>query len=270
MSDITVGLVADPGLPQKTAESLINDLQHQLENRFGPQPGWNVEIGSAKLPLNSEGEIPFLSLAKRMKTEKEWDYFIYLTDLPRLTQEAPMLCEIDYSTDAALISLPTLGAVRTKSSVQKLVLILVRLMKNKQTPEETRLPKDQGLGKVCFQFRRDSDHVAYITTPGTWNRLRLLAGTCAAIVRGGWYRHSQAPWLPRRRQELSAFSTPPSGVWLTHCRHSGSYSSAFLPSRPSAAGSSSTTVYGTAQPNIQLPGTLPGTTHQRSSRCCSA
>lgn len=177
MTDVTVGLVADPGLPQNIVESLKDDLQQQLENRFGAQTTWQVESSSEKLPLNAEGEIPFLSLARRLKAEKQWDYFIYLTDLPRLTDDTPMLCEIDYATNAALISLPTLGAVAIKSSVQRLILTLIQLMKDEQRPEDPQLSKDMGIGRARFELLAESSEVGYVTAPGVWNRLRLLTGT---------------------------------------------------------------------------------------------
>lgn len=176
MTDVTLGLVADPGLPREIVDSLMKGLEQQLENRFAGQAAWHVETSSEKLPLNAEGEIPFLSLARRLKAEKEWDYFIYLTDLPRLRGEIPMLSEIDYATNAALISLPILGAVAIKSSVQRLILTLIQLMKDEERPDNAQL-KDLGVWRARLQFPEEPSEVAYLTAPGVWNRLRLLTGT---------------------------------------------------------------------------------------------
>ena len=146
MTEQTLGVVADPGLPQKIVDSLTNGLEQQLKHHFGSGTAWHIETSSEKLPLNAEGEIPFLSLARRMKQEKPWDYFIYVTDLPRLTGDTPMLSEIDYPAKAALISLPTLGAVSIKSSVRNLIVALLHLIESNQPPDDAALAKTIGVG----------------------------------------------------------------------------------------------------------------------------
>lgn len=176
MSTVIVGLVADPGLPEKIVRAVADDLTDQLKQETGPEEVWDVQISREPLPLDSEGEIPFLSLTQRLKNEKKWDYFFYVTDLPRTTNETPMLVEIDHETKAALISLPALGAVGIRAKVQKLILALVHLLQERRPATTAAVSDAIGIGRVTFLRGQEPGDSSYLTMPGRSSRLRLLMG----------------------------------------------------------------------------------------------
>ncbi len=119
----TVGLMADPGVPGKVAAAIADDLADDLERELGGR--WAVEVGHETLPLGPDGEIRLTEHAPRLLQEHEWDFVLYLTDLPTRPDDVPLLYDTSGSTAAALVSMPVLGAIRVRTRTRKLALELV-------------------------------------------------------------------------------------------------------------------------------------------------
>ena len=118
-----IGLRADPGVPERVATRIADDLAEQISESSGTR--WRVEIGKGELPLAPDGNIPLFARAPQLLEDHGWDYIVYLTDLPRYTDDRPMLCEMSAEARAALISLPPLGAIRVAERTQHLVTVLI-------------------------------------------------------------------------------------------------------------------------------------------------
>ncbi len=106
---MTIGLMADPGLPEKITTLLAQDLQRDLGEQLDGHVQWQVESARGTLPLTAEGDIPLIDHAPRIRDEHGWDYLIYLTDLPRTHDGEPMVCELSTGARAALLSCPPWG-----------------------------------------------------------------------------------------------------------------------------------------------------------------
>jgi hypothetical protein len=105
----TVGLWADPGVPRRVATRIADDLAEQISEASGSR--WQVELAEGELPLAPDGTIPVLTRAPQLLEEHGWQFLLYLTDLPRYTQDHPVVCELSADARVALISLPPLGAI---------------------------------------------------------------------------------------------------------------------------------------------------------------
>ncbi|MFI7580174.1 hypothetical protein [Kocuria kalidii] len=176
MQTLTVGLMADPGLPDKVAHSVAEELPRTLSEHSGPDVTWEVEVNQETLPLTADGEIPLLDHADRLRDEHGWDYVVYLTDLPRSYDGDPLLCEVSSASAAAMISLPGLGAGRF---ARKICRLLVALLRSIWDGTETYLEPEavhQALGRTAVRRVTPEGDSSYILLPGRINRVRLLIG----------------------------------------------------------------------------------------------
>lgn len=176
MTTMTVGLVADPGFPERIVQSLADSLTDRLERRYVAEEVWEVQTSRETLPLDQDGEIPFQSMTRRLKNDNEWDYFFYVTDLPRTTGGSPMLVEIDHETKAALISLPALGAIAVKAKAEKLILALVDLLQDRRPGGASAVAEPVGIKRVAHQRGQKPGEPAYLTKNGKFGQLGLLMG----------------------------------------------------------------------------------------------
>ncbi|GAA1757251.1 hypothetical protein [Kocuria aegyptia] len=180
MQTLTVGVLADPGLPEKVARSLTDGLFQDLTDQAEPGVGtrWVVEVSRETLPLTAEGDIPLLDHAGRLREEHGWDYVVYLTDLPRAHGGDPMLCEVSAEAAAALISLPALGADHFSGKARKLLATLVGSIRTGTEDYPSPAAMHQALGRTAVRRTSPagSGDASYIVLPGRMNRVRLLAG----------------------------------------------------------------------------------------------
>ena len=153
----TVGLMADPGMPGKVATAIADDLSRDLTRDLGGL--WRVDVDRETLPLGPEGEIRLTDHAPRLLQQHDWDFVLYLTDLPTHPDGAPLLYDVSGLTASALVSLPAIGAFRVRSKVRALALQLVRSGVHR---DGVGTPGTDGLPPAAI--------------PGLVGQMRLLAG----------------------------------------------------------------------------------------------
>jgi hypothetical protein len=171
-----VGLLADPGLPQKVADALHHSLAEDLRDVDGRRH-WSVEVSARTLPLDADGNVPLLAHAEALRSELRWDYLIYLTDLPRAHQDEPMVCELSSRTGAALVSLPALGALNVVARTRRLLVTLVESLRAGSGEFPTAPAARQTMHDRWIARRRPGDDdVSYLVRTSPLRRLVLLAG----------------------------------------------------------------------------------------------
>ena len=131
--NLILGLRTDPGVPARVAARIAEDLAADLSRTSG-QP-WQVDISEGELPLAPDGTIPLLANAPQLLEEHGWDYLVYLTDLPRYLDHDPVLSEVSADAHAALISLPSLGALRVSDRTRRLVATLIDAAAESRSPD---------------------------------------------------------------------------------------------------------------------------------------
>jgi hypothetical protein len=120
----TVGLVADPGIAATMAGRVAGALEARLSEAVGGR--WRAEVDERRLPLDSCGDVPFFSSARRIREETGWDWVVYVTELPRFLEDGPMLAEADGEECAGMLSLPAFGAVGVRRRLLRAAVHMIR------------------------------------------------------------------------------------------------------------------------------------------------
>ena len=69
-----------------------------------------------------------MDITTNMKKQKAWDYAICITDLPTLSNNKTVVCDIDLTNNIALISLPALGAINLKQKLRHFISFVIQYM----------------------------------------------------------------------------------------------------------------------------------------------
>lgn len=102
---VTVGLIADPGLPAHVAAHLVEDLGPNLARAVAGVE-WRIDASRETLPLTEAGEIPLSAYAPDIMEQHGWDAVVYLTDLPRRHEGEPIVAEVSSTTARSLCACP--------------------------------------------------------------------------------------------------------------------------------------------------------------------
>lgn len=172
-----VGLMADPGWPTRIAQNISRQLAEELSTQT--QSHWETEVTRERLPLDSEGEVPLFQHASHLQKSHNWDYLIYLTDLPLLGSDEIMISKASAEDQAALVSIPSLGVTRTASRVKEIVLALVVASQEsfQDAPSAQELHNIMGPKVSSRQSGTEDRHTIRISLTGLRHRLGLLLGT---------------------------------------------------------------------------------------------
>ena len=169
-----IGLWADPGVPRHVASRIADGLAEQVSEALGSR--WRVEIAQGELPLSPDGTIPVLGRAPRLRHQHGWEYLVYLTDLPRYTEEGhPVLCETNAEEGVALISLPALGAARVSRRARELAVTLVTALHESRSADPAAIATATGGARVK-QTRSEEGGVLLSAAEGPLTGTRMLAG----------------------------------------------------------------------------------------------
>ncbi|WP_205855938.1 hypothetical protein, partial [Phytoactinopolyspora endophytica] len=122
---LTIGLVADPGLPAEFAQGLSEWLPEQLSETFDDQVSWEVEVRLYELPLDDDGQVALVRGVDKRLREEGWDLMVCLTELPRRLGVRPHVFDLSMSNAAALVSVPALGWFRARARVRATVAYLI-------------------------------------------------------------------------------------------------------------------------------------------------
>ena len=173
-----IGIMADPGLPIRTAQAAAEGLTDELSDYTDAPVKWEAEVSQETFSLTPQGDIPVMDEAPELRSRYGWDYLVYLTDLPRFHEREPLLSEVSIRNQAMLISIPVMGGLRLSARIRKLVVELVGSAENGDTESQLLDSARSVLGfrsahRVADEGREDS---AYIVLPGWRSRRRLLSG----------------------------------------------------------------------------------------------
>lgn len=172
-TSLVVGLRADPGVPERVAARIADDLAERLSQALGQQ--WRVDISAGELPLGPDGTVPLHNYAPRLLEERGWEYLVYLTDLPQYMDDTPVLCQVSADARAALISLPPLGAIRVAQRTQRLVVALIRAASTASSSDASAIESALG-GAEVEQKLSDDGRFTITALAGGFTAPRMLVG----------------------------------------------------------------------------------------------
>ncbi|MBM6622181.1 hypothetical protein JTF08_11235 [Micrococcaceae bacterium RIT802] len=208
-AELTVGLIADPGLPLELAEELKSWLPQRLAS-IVTDADWDVEVESLTLPLDDDGGVKLNANSKMLRDQRNWNYLVYLTDLPKYVENEPLLATVNAGYGTAMVVLPSLGLVRRKG-LRKLVLQTVDALHAANSEDREYAPGESRFTRL-FSRKDGSDDAEsmdeFETGKGVSGRLMMQAG----MVR------NNRPWrlVPQLSTSMAAaIATGAFGVFYT-------------------------------------------------------
>ncbi|SER91321.1 hypothetical protein [Actinokineospora terrae] len=180
---VSVGVLADRGLPERVIRAIVDDLPEGFAARVSAETRWRVEHRVEQVPLDEAGDIPMRALSQRHRQERGWDLLVLVTDLPRRAGSRPVVAGIDVEHGVAMISLPALGAVLVRRRTRALIIRVVRQL----VAQRLGIEEDQGGRGVLARLREalaptqrvvdgHQSAATHLALVGLRGRLRLLAG----------------------------------------------------------------------------------------------
>lgn len=126
MTNIAIGLIPSPDMPHKLINKISDYLADDIHNHVDDKTNWDFETHVASMVGTAEHMDKALDIASNIKKQKNWDYTICITDLPSLSNNKTVICDINLDDKTSLISVPALGAVNLKHKLRHFITFIVK------------------------------------------------------------------------------------------------------------------------------------------------
>src|SRR5699024_2755979 len=128
MIDMTtryVGIVAAPGAPDTIARKIKKDLPDVLAGHFEEDFDWDVRIYVDPLTNYAELTKELFQKTDEYYGDNDWDYTIFITDLPIYHNDHITAVDINHKTDVGVVSLPAYGWPPNKKGILDTIVTLI-------------------------------------------------------------------------------------------------------------------------------------------------
>ncbi|MBA9941182.1 5,10-methylene-tetrahydrofolate dehydrogenase [Ralstonia insidiosa] len=105
----TVGLVVAPGVTERLAENLIQEMPKMLSTHYDHQQEWIFDLVTDPLTGFAESVDEIFGKVADYHDKRQWDYVIAITDLPMFADKQVMALDINMENGAAIFSYPAFG-----------------------------------------------------------------------------------------------------------------------------------------------------------------
>jgi hypothetical protein len=122
--ELTLGVVATPGLPADVAPGLAADLQAELSQTY-PELTWRLPVVSDALVVPPALLPDLIDAARRKLLSERWDMAVYLTDLPLPSGGRTVAGRVSVTHSVVVISVPAIGAVAVRRRLREAALRLI-------------------------------------------------------------------------------------------------------------------------------------------------
>lgn len=186
--EVTIGLIAAPGLPADLGPALIGDLTAELGRRF-PSVSWRIADVVDPLVTSPADDTEIVQAARQRLLAEDWDLAVSLTDLPLQLSRRPVVAHASAVHGVGLLSVPALGALGVRRRVLQAAVQLIEGLLG----EPDQAPADRGdqearsrrLRRRAGQLGRDPRHhpdqtELRFTARVLTGNLRLLLGMIRA------------------------------------------------------------------------------------------
>ncbi|GAB2714402.1 hypothetical protein [Nocardia thraciensis] len=125
MSQVTIGVLADPDLPARLAQHLADDLPEALHDCGGDNATWQIEVLGDPFEAMHPGDDYLIDKARHHVRDTSWDLALCLTDLPLRDDGGVMVATVDSERHVVLVSVPALGGLRLRHRLTELALAVI-------------------------------------------------------------------------------------------------------------------------------------------------
>lgn len=216
-AELTVGLIADPGLPLE----LAGELRTWLPDRLGaiaPETTWTIQVERLTLPLDDDGGVQLHANAEKIRGRRHWDYLIYLTDLPKYVENEPLLATVNTGYGAAMIVLPSLGIVR-RNALRKNVLRSLDALHAARSDRREFGPDASRFKRIFTRGDGDGDGGGDgAEEDGSTDQFATVTGLTGRLLMQAGMVRSNRPWrlVPQLSSSMAAaIATGAFGVFYT-------------------------------------------------------
>ena len=171
-----VGMLADPGIAQALAEKAKDRLERVLNGGVISDDEWEISLDRQSLPISASGRVLVSEHAAELSEQRDWDYVVYLTDIPQYVEGRPVRMIVSAKHRVATIVVPMMGMGRTRTIVRWVLQALHELFVEETTPEVSiQLPRSplSLTGSVVHEQEPDD---RFSTVEGLSGRLLLVFG----------------------------------------------------------------------------------------------
>ncbi|SMY04455.1 hypothetical protein [Brevibacterium sp. FME37] len=133
-------LISDPGLPSRRVAAIKDELEELLAQNFDADV--HVDTCPQFIKVQADHQLEMSTIDSVVSEYPSADLVIMLTDIPRHTQDKPLIAEVLPDRKVAVVSCPTLGAVTSKRRLLKIFMSCVnQLLPDGHTAPRHSLPR---------------------------------------------------------------------------------------------------------------------------------
>jgi hypothetical protein len=122
--EVTLGVVAAPGLPADLSPGLADDLRAELSRTY-PEMTWRLPVVSDALVVPPALLPEVIDAGRRKLLSERWDMVLCLTDLPLPSAGRTVAGHASASHSVVVISVPAIGAVAIRRRLREAALRLI-------------------------------------------------------------------------------------------------------------------------------------------------
>ena len=122
----TVGLVVAPGVTERLAESLMEELPDMLSEQYNNEKEWTFDLVTDPLTGFAESVDEIFKKVADYHDKRQWDYVISITDLPMFADHQVMALDINMYNGAAIFSYPAFGWRPVKNRFKQAILSIIQ------------------------------------------------------------------------------------------------------------------------------------------------
>lgn len=184
-----IGLVVAPGVTEKLAQSLIDDIPNILSEQDNHQRDWQVDLVVDPLTGFAESVEEIFKKIQDYHNKREWDYVVGITDLPMFYHQNVLALDINKKNGAAIFSYPAFGWRPVKNRFKHAIVTIINELHYSEREhvgydDNNRVKKE--INKQ-FPFSRiektevhlketGNNHLRYLSNSRSLGMIRLVSG----------------------------------------------------------------------------------------------
>ncbi|MCC3672196.1 5,10-methylene-tetrahydrofolate dehydrogenase [Staphylococcus epidermidis] len=185
----TVGLVVAPGVTERLAENLIQEMPKMLSTHYDHQQEWIFDLVTDPLTGFAESVDEIFEKVADYHDKRQWDYVIAITDLPMFADKQVMALDINMENGAAIFSYPAFGWRPVKKRFKHVIYNIIQELNEAEQESrnydnnnqiENSVKKQFPLSKIdketIYMKETDSYHLRYLSSSRSRGMFRLVSG----------------------------------------------------------------------------------------------